>query len=259
MSSFIRSIFALQVATIVLLVVSCSKKADIVHVPGEAQANYWPDQRYCNIDSIRVTGSNKYYKFSYDAQGDPVSIITNGTSLGDPNWFFYYDSQKRMSKYITLYDDGFTFEHFKKFVYGPNNRVIRDTLFVFGTVLNGELDSWSSYEITTYGYDTLNRISRTTWYPPFGGEEYGENTYYLYNASGNRYASGVTYDNKNNLHNTNKWWRLIDREYSKNNPYTATSYTGYLLPRDFASYPGLSSGYFLGINMLQGTIRYICD
>ncbi|QEC45008.1 hypothetical protein [Pseudobacter ginsenosidimutans] len=258
MQHVFRSAATFLAIGVAFLSVSCNKKAEVQKLAGDAAANYWPDQRYCNIDSIKITNENRWYKFSYNSFGNPVSIITNNTSTGNPNWFFYYDANRRMNKYIRMYDNqGDYFETFKKFVYGPGNRVTYDSSWVFGIVVNGEPTNYVASQVTTYYYDSLGRISRTwTAFIEFPGEGF-EKTY-NYDANGNLIKPGITYDNRNNIHNTNNWWRLIDKDYSKNNPYRASSYIGYLLPRDFFSDLNTNYRYFLDIDMPHATFTYQC-
>jgi hypothetical protein len=262
MKNVIRSAASLLAFGLMIVSVSCNKKADIAKVAGDGDANYWPDQRYCNIDSIKITGTNDYYKFNYDAQGDPVSIIGNSFATGDPNKFFFYDGSKKLIRYVGVYanayGNGVTFENFTKYVYGANNRVIRDTTYNFGDIVAGQPTNYYSWTVSYYSYDTLNRISQVvfTWEGVPGS---GWTTNYNYDSNGNLIKSGVTYDNRNNIHNTNNWWRLISRDYSKNNPYTAASYTGYWLPRNIFSDGITNNRYFLNIELPQATIRYICD
>ncbi len=94
MKNVIRSAASLLAFGLMIVSVSCNKKADVVKVAGDGDANPWPDQRYCNIDSIKISGTSDYYKFTYDSNRDPVSIITNTPNTGDPNKFFFYDANK---------------------------------------------------------------------------------------------------------------------------------------------------------------------
>lgn len=257
MKNVIRSAASFLALGLMIVSVSCNKKSDVQQVQGDADANYWPDQRYCNIDSILVTGTNDYYKFTYDAQGDPVSMVGNTPNTGDPNRYFFYDANKRMNKHYGLYSDGVTFEYYTKYVYNASNRVIRDTTYNFGTLVGGLPTAYYSWTVTTYSYDASNRISSTElmWSGVPGS---GFTTNYNYNSSGNLIKSGVTYDTRNNIHNVNNWWRLIDRDYSVNNPYTASSYTGYWLPRDIFSSAGVNERYFLNLDLPNATFRFAC-
>ena len=243
MKSVIRLVTVCLISGMMVCSVSCSKKGSNDKIPGEASANYWPDQRYCNIDSIKINNSTRYYKFTYDAQGDPVSMITNQPGTGNPNRFFFYDANKRMIIHYGLYSDGVTFERYTKYVYGSNNKVIRDTTYNFGTLSGGLPTNYYSWYVVHYTYDSAGRITNKG----------------NYDANGNMIRSGITYDVKNNIHNTNNWWRLIDMEYSVNNPYTASSYTGYWLPRNFISNGITNERYFLNIDMTSATFKYTCD
>lgn len=257
MKHVISSVLACLTLALLLFTTSCSKKGDRQLVPGKAEANYWPDQRYCNIDSIVIPNSTRYYKFTYDAQGDPVSMVTNQPGTGNPNRYFFYDAQKRMSKHYGLYSDGVSFEQFTKFVYGSNNKVIRDTTYNFGTVSAGQPVGYMSWHVSHYSYDAAGRISQVElmWSGVPGS---GFTKTYTYDASGNLIRPGITYDVKNNIHNTNNWWRLLDRDYSVNNPYIASSYTGYWLPRNIFSDGITNFRYFLNLELPEAKFRYAC-
>ncbi len=114
------------------------------------------------------------------------------------------------------------------------------------------------FTVTDYYYDSLGRIKQTDfmWAGVPGS---GWITNYDYDANGNLIRSGITYDNRNNIHNVNNWFRFISRDYSKNNPYTASSYTGYWLPRNIFSDGITNNRYFLNIELPNARIRYICD
>ena len=84
------------------------------------------------------------------------------------------------------------------------------------------------------------------------------NFYYAYDANGNQIRSGVIYDNKENLHRTNKIWQLLARDYSINNPRTGVTYNRFNLPTSFnLPYPDIL--YFIReISITHSNIFYDC-
>jgi hypothetical protein len=76
--------------------------------------------------------------------------------------------------------------------------------------------------IEQYTYDAKGRITQIK-----------SQTYtltYNYDANGNLVLPNVVYDNKISFRRTNKLWMLLDRDYSENNPFTATTYNDKDLP-----------------------------
>ncbi len=87
--------------------------------------------------------------------------------------------------------------------------------------------------LTTYTYDATCRVIKTTTIG-IGGPEDGFVPLvneYSYDINGNLVLPGITYDNKVNIHRTNKVFMFVDRDYSMNNPFTAPAYNGYGLPQ----------------------------
>ena len=81
-----------------------------------------------------------------------------------------------------------------------------------------------------------------------------------YDASGNMVGYNV-YDNKINIHRTNKIWMFIDRDYSINNPhspyvaYSPGTYNSFGLPVQINYLPN-----FLGMTLYPGVeVKYQCD
>jgi hypothetical protein len=57
---------------------------------------------------------------------------------------------------------------------------------------------------------------------------------YVYDANGNL-VNGAVYDNKLNINRTNAVWMFITRDYSVNNPFTASQYNQNSLPLRFTA------------------------
>ena len=68
----------------------------------------------------------------------------------------------------------------------------------------------------------------------------------------------MLYDHKVNIHRTNKVFMFVDRDYSMNNPFSAATYNGYLLPAHIGT--GTSpSTYFLQRPIYNAVFSYACD
>ena len=121
----------------------------------------------------------------------------------------------------------------------------------------------NSYQtrLTTYTYDGTCRVIKTSAIDLSiaGGGTPAVNTY-TYDASGNLVRPGIVYDNKVNIHRTNKIFMFVDRDFSMNNPFTAATYNGYSLPWTLSS-PGvlLPKILFLQRPIDNSTFVYACD
>ena len=171
--------------------------------------------------SVSASGNDSVF-FTYNSLGNPVSII-HQTNFGD-NLFFKYDKANRLTDFIAMYGGSAQGgDEWHKYTYDPHNttRVIADT-----TYIEFQSESWTiiSYEftqLTTFKYDAQNRISQTT--ETVEGDT--TVTAYNYDSHGNLEASGAVYDNKINVHRTNKLWMFLDKNYSVNNPIDNGTYT----------------------------------
>lgn len=66
-------------------------------------------------------------------------------------------------------------------------------------------------------------------------------------------------DNKVNIRRTNAVWILLDRDYSRNNPFTAEAYNSFGLPQKTGSIPSLLISRPPVFNISEATINYMCD
>lgn len=209
------------------------------------------------INDCRV--SSMTYVFPYDSVqvnieytkwGDPARIRQTTTGTGRPDGAFLYNNKRQLTDYIGLYDDQF-FEFWHQYVYDKKGQVVADTVYFWGSVVNGAPDVYYDAAVVTYEYDAVGRISHTvqTWY---NQPDYPLHTYYNYDAAGNLEIPGVVYDNKACIHRTSRIWMFIDRNYSLNNGY-ATAWHDTGLPSHFS----LSSagGQFAGF--YNGNLKYI--
>jgi hypothetical protein len=166
--------------------------------------------------------------FTYNALGNPVSII-HQRNIGDDNLFFKYDHANRLTDFIIAYanaaaDGG---DQWHRYSYDPHNttRIIADTDYISYETDNGMITSYDGIELTTFQYDAQNRISKTTLIVLANTIDDTIVTAYSYDSHGNLEAGGAVYDNKINVHRTNKIWMFVDNNYSVNNPVDNGTYT----------------------------------
>ena len=221
-----RAGLILCVGATLSLLAGCNKLLDYLHDHPDGTVDLCQIKNmtvyYNNSDSVTVD-------FTYNSWGAPVSVIQSRAVTGRPDGLFRYDSRHRLTDYIEAYKNGF-FETWHQYVYDKNNRIIRDTTYIFGAVGDEPPPPDEVYDIAVvyYEYDDKERIIHTkqVW-SDFPNDPL--NIYYYYDANGNLSAPGAVYDDKINVHRTNKVWMFIDRNYSVNNAY-ASAYNEYGLP-----------------------------
>lgn len=223
------------------------------------------DDKTCRINQITSSsGASKeyiiHYTFSYNKLGDPVSVVNDQVSTGNPNLLFVYDKYNRLVQFIRPYVNG-SFESWEKYGYNNRGQIVRDTSYVLGNIsADGPMDSY----YITYAdllYDARNRVCKqidSTFRE--GKFLFVDSFQYAYDDHGNRQLPGIqlAYDNKLNIHRTNKIWMFICRDYSVNNPFTATAYNEHCLPLIFSN----NSYSNLGIMVPTGNhieVDYNCN
>jgi hypothetical protein len=187
--------------------------------------------------------------------GDPVSVIQTSSGTGHPDGYFRYDNKRRLTDYIGIYGNSNGFEFWHRYVYDKKDRVIRDTSYFLGIMVNDKPAFYNDGAVIYYEYDQYGRIVHTSqdWFS-FPGSP--TDSYYSYDAKGNLVIPGVTYDNKVSIHRTNRIWMFIDRNYSVNNAY-ATTWNEYGLPTKMglSDQGGRFAGFYYGS---LDTVEYKC-
>lgn len=242
----------LWVGTTLTLLAGCNKLLD-----------YLKDHPDGTVDLCRIKKMTYYSSsdstnidFTYNSWGDPVSAIRQ-KNIGTPDAMFRYDARHRLTDYIEAYRNGF-FETWHRYVYNNNNRIIRDTTYIFGYITDEPPlpDEVYDIAIVNYEYDNKDRIIHTTqqWYS-FPDPADALHLYYQYDANGNLVLPGAVYDDKINVHRTNRIWMFIDRDYSVNNTFAA-EYNEHGLPTKVSmDYPSSNlAGFYNG----KGVITYQC-
>ena len=204
------------------------------------------DCRDCNIKNItwyqEYNGKLEdsiHYSFSYNILGNPVSIINDHVNTGNSLYYFFYDSHGRLSELIKSYSNGLygtgPYDVWDRYGYNSKNEIILDTVYGFGSIIGGKPQPSDRYGYISYTYDTKRRISHEHGdFYIVGHYAYTLDYDYNYDAAGNL-ITGAVYDNKLNLYRTNSVWMFLARDYSVNNPFTATQYNDHYLPLRFST------------------------
>jgi hypothetical protein len=161
-------------------------------------------------------------EFFYNEAGNPIRIeyVETEGGTGTPNTFFEYNDKQQLIAY-----KGFS-EH--RLFYNALGQVVIDS--VIGNYAGND----SRFE-DKYYYDLFGRIIKVV------SKFYYDRDYpdleptttvdtYRYDQRGNLIIPGVTYDTKTSLLRTNAIWMFLTRNYSLNNPVTATTYNTKGLP-----------------------------
>jgi hypothetical protein len=206
--------------------------------------------------------TNRVANITYDSHNNPLTVIFDQTGVGstNTNYKFVYDGQNRLSKCYMYYNqDHYNYFYYIKYLHDGNGRIVSDTMY-FG---RGYSDSTEPspgidyYAVNNYTYDAQGRITKVVYYEPIAQPEPSYTYNYSYDAKGNMVRPGYTYDNKVNFMRTNKVWQFINREYSQNNPISASSYNNAKLPKTFdADPPNAYVITFLGRVYRQSTFTY---
>ena len=212
----------------VLHLAGCQKLLDYIEHHPEGAGGH------CAIKTFMFQGPSTppqdTVTFSYNKMGNPVSAIRKHVATGSPNVLFRYDNLNRLNDLICHYGSGISggVEGWIKYFYGAGGRIVRDSVYAFPDIVNGRptLGEYSGAWADTYEYDLKGRIIKTT---KILSELVNYVSTYSYDTNGN--LVGYSYDDKVNLHQTNKIWQFLDRDYSINNPTTAFyNYNSFGLP-----------------------------
>jgi hypothetical protein len=234
-------------------------------LPGCKKGHPGTDLSFCQIKQFSYAGSplgvgrqeNDTMRFTYNSNNDPVTGIRARPSTGYPNFFFRYDRQGRFTDLIGAYGhtalDGV--ESWTRYFYDNHNHIVRDSFYTFPAIVDGHptLGEHSGFINSAYEYDSKDRIIKAT--------RGLRSSTISYDQQGN--IVGSAYDNKINLHRTNKIWMFIDHDYSVNNPATAAyTYNAFGLPTKIVPFPGTVMGFMsvaeTGLEFSEADIDYDC-
>lgn len=206
----------------------CRKQVETPFQPIEVGGTPPPVQpTYCRIESLWENpgaSNQRFILVLYNQFENPVAITTPLPTTGHPYRTFKYDSWNRMREYRGEYSNGnYEFWHFYGF--DLNGRIGVDTMYTLGAMGPTGPATYFERAISKITYDGQGRIIKVvtdTQISPSHTE-----TTYSYNGAGNLIhppAAGIIYDNKMNMNRTNDIWQFLNRDYSMNNPFTATAY-----------------------------------
>ena len=160
--SYLLKIFLLT-ACYGFLTSGCKKLYDYIQGHGDG------DYKACNIKKLQILYYPPFegaktdtfnYQFTYNVLGNPVSVINDHVGTGNGNFFFKYDRYNRLREFTSMYTNGYETWH----RYGCNDKgqVVRDTMHIFGVVVNGVPVPSDFYYYFDFAYDSKNRISTET-------------------------------------------------------------------------------------------------
>ncbi len=254
MKKYVKAFTAILTAIVLLGSTGCKKAENYL------ESHPWTELKFCQIDKFIFKDPYSFATFdtmhiTYNLHGDPITGIRKQVGTGHPNIFFKYDAHHRLTDLIgdysaTLPAEGII-ESWQKYFYGESNRIVKDSFYFFPTVVDGRptIGAHGAIIIITYEYDSKNRISKAV--TNFGSSSNTE--IFSYDANGNRVGSG--YDNKINIHRTNRIWMFLDRDYSVNNPETASyAYNAFGLPTKIVQRNG-TVGTFMSLS--YASLQYV--
>jgi hypothetical protein len=249
---------AMSLCPLLFILAGCEKHSDyILHGQYEAAGKYQIKMVTVKPPFADFTDT---IRFTYNEYDNPIKGIRSETRTCAPNYFFKYDRFQRMIALVAAYgltETAIGVETWTKYTYDVKGRIVKDSVWIFPDIVNGQpfKGIHSTITVSLYEYDTKDRITKVTWLRE-GIEPYVIT--YSYNNSGNR--EGTTYDNKINYHLTNKIWMFLAMDYSINNPLVG-SYTYNKMGLPLAIDCGKGSSDFLEmplcpITFTKATITY---
>jgi hypothetical protein len=258
----------IAVALLFVSLIACHKFIDVEdlwhkHNPAcrVEKITYWP---YPGSESN--TG-----RFYYNSKGNPRTVVFDEVGTGRPNLYFKYNHSGKLTDYIAPYNNNH-YEIWYQYQYDHMGRIIRDTLYSFGTFIdsvpypNNDFKSYATYE-----YDLHERIVKVTRHHLSGSPLVQEDVY-TYDSDGNRatrqrFYNGVDqgteiigpYDDKVSIRRTNRIWMFIGHDYSKNNPKPAINYNSKGLPLKFSlALPSFFFHFVHEVPLNESEIEYKC-
>jgi hypothetical protein len=194
--SLVKKISTPLIALAIALLSGCQKSDEYLneaylkneYVRGEA-LNHKPNAEIpeCSILQIiyPVGTGNDILQFSYNSQGDPVSITRLlGGHTGYPNYLFKYDEKNRLTNFIAPYSGNTTAEFWHQYFYDARGNIIMDSAYIFPRIENGFPENSYMSQLTYYTYDNKRRIIKDS--TVFSNSNSTSVHRYSYDANGNR-------------------------------------------------------------------------
>ena len=254
---------------------SCKKGYEIIHNP-DGHPSPCQITKF-DIQSFYFTPDE--YVIGYNAAGNPDSMIDIHPidNLGNPRYFFRYDSLNRLTDWMitnqpySTTGGYFAFSWHKYEYVHPN--YITDTMITYAGDVRGPRPiasaTLTTNTVKAYTLDIHGRISKIWSLREANGPDHAPVllTTNIYDTNGNLPLTdtSLTYDNKINYYRTNKVWEFIFNNYSRNNIVKKNStftpvYNTYWFPTSLENYDPFSVRPFGVINnSLTLDITYACS
>jgi hypothetical protein len=215
-----------------LLFYGCSKSTDFTTQQEQtfvADNATTPDLSTCKIRRIYqdIGGFTQSGLFSYNKAGQPYSLLYSNNGTGNPDHFFIYDAQGRLSEYQKRYSSFVVERH--QYGYNASNQIVKDTFT--------SREAGVHYiGVSTIEYDATGRVIKETIVNTFndsGPLDATRRPTYTYDSRGNLAVAGwksSSYDYKINPLRQSPVFQFVLRNYSMNNAAVQAKYNSRGLP-----------------------------
>jgi hypothetical protein len=167
--------------------------------------------------------------FTYNAAGNPYSVVYSNGGTGVHDHYFFYDAKNRLKEYRLTW--GFYIDEFHYFRYNDKNQILIDS-----AIYSDANGSYPLVNVSTLEYDSLGRVVKETIVNIKNGNEPLRPTRrptFTYDSRGNLAVGGwksSSYDYKINPLRQNAIFQFIMRNYSMNNAAPQAKYNSMGLP-----------------------------
>jgi hypothetical protein len=185
--------------------------------------------------------------FTYTSWGDPEKLTWNQATTGRPNYFFTYDTKRRLTRFEGLLNS-MVFDFVTIYTW-EGDKITGDSSWFIGSDVNNFRGTAFTTSVSKYTYDTKGRIIRVDSQTSFGN--FSGN--FTYDAAGNLVRPGAMYDNKKSYLRTNAVLMFVTKNFSENNFQMADEYNKKGLPLTY------NSATLSFLNTFFNEIDYSCD
>jgi len=219
----------LCLGALVLFISSCHKSHDVTDPHGQCGISRADS---CNILTFVASppgGHNSFattFTITYNAFGNPISVVSNIAQPGNPNYTLQYDECNRLIGLLapTTNTGDTGYERWDRYGYNHKNQIVTDTNYNQGVLRH------ICYQYDSQGRMVLERGSVVT---------YGDSTYqeaFTYDAEGNLVRPFTTYDHNRSMYRAHPVWMFLAKNYSLNNYFSPIQYNSHGLPTKFSTY-----------------------
>lgn len=225
--------------------------------------------KFCPIQQLNVVAgefNSPTIKITYNAAGNPTDMLDSGFfNPTEIEYHFRYDKFNRLTDYYMNYRGAGGGIIWHRYSY-RDARTIVDTSYDYVGDINSPDPPHSSFDtkLDIYKLDDLGRIIKDIPVNTIS-DPAGDPIDYAYDDKGDLINSGVTYDDKINLFQTNNVWSFIYKDYSLHNPLQSKIFS--LSPMAYPDYNSIGlpleidspGAYLFGDAFLVMGIKYACD